>query len=368
MADKNVGIGVMRDGHRCWPLGRGLAALGGGVLALAAAGPVAAAVTAVAVTAVSAPALAGSTVPRLAAPLVATDLVAAAPAQASQAGASLRFVLIPKLPHPWFDLVHQGALQAAAMVKRQTGRAVSVEYRPPSRADVAEQAAILEAAIASHPSGITIDLLDGPRLKPLLEKAIRAHIPLTVFDSVGPEGLGLPSIGNDFCLQARIGSERLVQLLGGQGEVAIMQGVPAAPNHAIRVRCHREVFAAHPGIKVVATPADNDSIDEAEQQARLTMAAHPALRGWVAADAGGAIGIGRALKSLGLQGKVKVMGIDDLPETLDLIRQRVVDSTSATRPRAQGYWAVVALWQLGLGAPTMERFNTGILVEKGPQR
>ena len=365
MADKNVGIGVMRDG---------LAALGGGVLALPAAGPVAAAAAAavaaaaVAVTAVSAPALAGSTVPRLAAPLVATDLVAAAPAQASQAGAALRFVLIPKLPHPWFDLVHQGALQAAAMVKRQTGRAVSVEYRPPSRADVAEQAAILEAAIASHPSGITIDLLDGPRLKPLLEKAIRAHIPLTVFDSVGPEGLGLPSIGNDFCLQARIGSERLVQLLGGQGEVAIMQGVPAAPNHAIRVRCHREVFAAHPGIKVVATPADNDSIDEAEQQARLTMAAHPALRGWVAADAGGAIGIGRALKSLGLQGKVKVMGIDDLPETLDLIRQRVVDSTSATRPRAQGYWAVVALWQLGLGAPTMERFNTGILVEKGPQR
>ena len=296
--------------------------------------------------------------------LLASPLAAPA-APAKTAAQPLRFVLIPKLPHPWFDLVHQGALEAATSLERQTGHPVRIDYRPPAKADVAEQAAILEAAIASHPSGITIDLLDGPRLKPLLEKAIRAHIPLTVFDSVGPEGLGLPSIGNDFCLQARIGSERLVQLLGGQGEVAIMQGVPAAPNHAIRVRCHREVFAAHPGIKVVATPADNDSIDEAEQQARLTMAAHPALRGWVAADAGGAIGIGRALKSLGLQGKVKVMGIDDLPETLDLIRQRVVDSTSATRPRAQGYWAVVALWQLGLGAPTMERFNTGILVEKG---
>ncbi len=304
----------------------------------------------------------------LASPLAAPAAPAKTAAPANTAAQPLRFVLIPKLPHPWFDLVHQGALEAATSLERQTGHPVRIDYRPPAKADVAEQAAILEAAIASHPSGITIDLLDGPRLRPLLEKAIRAHIPLTVFDSVGPEGLGLPSIGNDFCLQARIGSERLVQLLGGQGEVAIMQGVPAAPNHAIRVRCHREVFAAHPGIKVVATPADNDSIDEAEQQARLTMAAHPALRGWVAADAGGAIGIGRALKSLGLQGKVKVMGIDDLPETLDLIRQRVVDSTSATRPRAQGYWAVVALWQLGLGAPTMERFNTGILVEKGPQR
>jgi len=302
----------------------------------------------------------------------APDAVASQPmearltAQAMKPGQPLRFVLIPKLPHPWFDLVHQGALEAAAMVKRQTGRSVSIEYRPPATADVAEQAAILEAAIASHPSGITIDLLDGPRLKSLLKKAINEHIPLTVFDSVGPEGLGVPSIGNDFCLQARIGSERLVQLLGGKGEVAIMQGVPAAPNHAIRVRCHREVFAQHPGIQVVASPADNDSIAEAEQQTRLTHAAHPGIRGWVAADAGGAIGIARALKGLGFQGKVKVMGIDDLPETLELIRQRVVDSTAATRPRAQGYWAVVALWQLGLGAPTMERFNTGILEVNGP--
>ncbi|MEI6029794.1 MAG: substrate-binding domain-containing protein [Synechococcaceae cyanobacterium ELA739] len=336
------------QGLRRRVLERGWAALGASALVLAP--PLAA---------LASPAVAGAS----------TATVASAPAQAARtAEQPLRFVLIPKLPHPWFDLVHQGALEAAANLQAQTGRPVRVEYRPPAKADVAEQAAILEAAIASRPSGITIDLLDGPRLRPLLQKPIREHIPLTVFDSVGPEGLALPSIGNDFCLQARIGSERLVQLLGGQGEVAILQGVPTAPNHAIRVRCHREVFAAHPGIKVVATPADNDSIAEAERQARLTMAAHPALRGWVTADAGGAIGIGRALKSLGLQGKVKVMGIDDLPETLELLRERVVDSISATRPRAQGYWAVVALWQLGLGAPTMERFNTGILVQNGPER
>ncbi len=340
-------------------VGLGRAALGGSALVLA---------PAVLAPALLAPALASPTASGAAVPGLKTAVAVAPAAQAAQSGAPLRFVLIPKLPHPWFDLVHKGALEAAATLERQTGRRVNVEYRPPAKADVAEQAAILEAAIASRPSGITIDLLDAPRLRPLLEKAIREHIPLTVFDSVGPEGLALPSIGNDFCLQARIGSERLVQLLGGQGEVAILQGVPTAPNHAIRVRCHREVFAAHPGIRVVATPADNDSIAEAERQARLTMAAHPALRGWVTADAGGAIGIGRALKSLGRQGKVQVMGIDDLPETLELIQQRVVDSTSATRPRAQGYWAVVALWQLGLGAPTMERFNTGILVEKGPNK
>ena len=345
MAGKTIGIGVMRQSRRRGALGRGLAALGGGVLALAAAGPVAA----------------------VAAPLVAAvPLVAAAPAPARPAGAPLRFVLIPKVSHPWFDLVHQGALRAAAMVQGQTGHPVTIEYRPPAKAEVAEQAALLEAAIASRPSGITIDLLDASRLRPLLERAVRERIPLTVFDSVGPEGLDLPSIGNDFCIQAAIASERLAVLLAGKGEVAIMQGVPTAPNHAIRVRCHREVFARFPGIQVVAAPADNDSIDEAERQARLTQVAHPALSGWVTADAGGGIGIARALKALGRQGQVKVVALDDLPETLALIGQGVIDSTAATRPGAQGYWSVVALWQQGLGAPSLERFNTGILVEKGP--
>jgi hypothetical protein len=36
----------------------------------------------------------------------------------------------------------------------------------------------------------------------------------------------------------------------------------------------------------------------------------------------------------------------------------------ATKPKAQGYWAVLALWQQRLGAPLIERIDTGItLVE-----
>ena len=205
------------------------------------------------------------------------------------------------------------------------------------------------------------------RLRPLLEQARRQGIAVNVFDSEPPAGLPLTSIGNDFCQQARIASQRLVQLLGGQGEVAIMQGVPTAPNHAIRVRCDREVFARYAGIRVVATPVDNDSIATAEQKASATMQAHPQLRGWVVADAGGGIGIGRAVQALGRTGQVKVVALDDLPEQLQLIRRGVVDSTAATKPRAQGYWAVVNLWQQQLGAPPIERIDTGIAVHGGTE-
>ena len=272
----------------------------------------------------------------------------------------LRFVMIPKVGHPWFEQVRQGALSGAAMLSSQTGRRVSIEEMAPQQATIALQQQMLAKAIASKPAGIFIDLLDPAALNPLLTQARAAGIGLVVFDSASPAGLAITAVGNDDCRQASIGSERLVALLGGRGEVAIMQGVPTAPNHATRFRCHQEVFRRYPGITVVATPSDLDDIARAEREALATMRAHPNLRGWVASDASGPIGIGRAIASLGARGRVKAVGIDDLPELVEQVRAGVVDSSVATRPRAQGHWAVLALWQQSLGAPTIERIDTGM--------
>lgn len=290
-------------------------------------------------------------------------LLTAAPAQAGPQ--PLRFVLIPKVSHPWYEAVRQGAEQAGRMIQQQSGRTVVIDYQPPTAAQVSQQAQLLEAAIRAKADGITIDLLDGEGLRTQLQRARSAGIALTVFDSEAPADLAITSIGNDFCKQAQIASQRLVELLGGKGQVAIMHGVPTAPNHAIRVACHQQVFARHPGIQVVATPADDDNIATAERQALSTMRRFPALKGWVVADAGGGIGVARAVKALGKQGTVKVVGLDDLPELLQQIDSGVVESTAATRPAAQGYWSVLSLWQQGLGAPTLEHIDTGISVRGG---
>ena len=286
----------------------------------------------------------------------------ALPAGAAPSKPALHLVMVPKVSHPWFEEVRQGALEAGRMITAETGRPVRVDYQPPAEATIEQQERILRRAIASKPDGIFIDLLDTTRLTPLLNQARAAGIRLAVFDSEAPVDLAITSVGNDYCRQATLASERLATLLGGRGEVAIMQGVPTAPNHAIRFRCHQEVFRRYPGIQVVATPSDQDAIATAERQALATMKAYPALRGWVASDASGPIGIGRAIRSLGAQGRVQAVGLDDLPELVALIRDGVVQSSVATKPKAQGYWAVLALWQQQLGAPVIERIDTGITV------
>ena len=173
----------------------------------------------------------------------------------------------------------------------------------------------------------------------------------------------LTSIGNDFCEQASIASRRLVELLGEEGgEVAIMMGVPTAPNHAIRAECHQKVFAEHPNIKVVATGIDNDDIETAQKQAAAIMQANPNLKGWVACDAAGPIGIGQAIKEAGKTGEVHLVGLDDLPEMIQLIKDGVADSSSSTKPEMQGYWSVMTMWQKATGADTPKYIDTGIAV------
>ena len=276
-----------------------------------------------------------------------------------------RFALLPKVAHPWFELVHQGADQAAVMLGDWTGAAFTVEYLPPARADVAEQNRILEQAISRGVDGIMIDLLDADANRPLLRRAMERGIAVVVFDSIAPPGMELVTIGNDFCEQAQLASHRLAKLIGGRGEVAIMRGIPEAPNHALRARCHEETLKLYPDIRVVAQPFDYDDIGVARDEAIEVMRAFPNLVGWVSCDAAGPIGVGLATKDLGRVGKVRSVGSDDLPQMIELIREGVVDSSTSTKPRMQGYWSMISLWQATIGAPMPKRIDTGIGIVTG---
>jgi ribose transport system substrate-binding protein len=167
-----------------------------------------------------------------------------------------------------------------------------------------------------------LDLLDPALNGPVMAAVLAAGISIVAFDSVAPESLGILSIGNDFHAQATMAAERLVELMGGTGKVAIMQGVPTAPNHRIRYEAHKAVFAKYPGIEVVAEGIDQDDLAraqaqaQAQAQAEAILAAHPDLGGFVSCNASGPIGIGRAIAKAGLTGQVHTVGIDDLDPLL----------------------------------------------------
>ena len=55
---------------------------------------------------------------------------------------ALRFIIVPKVTHPWFDDVNKGAQAQAEILSRELGVEIVVDYLPPSIVDVIEQNAI----------------------------------------------------------------------------------------------------------------------------------------------------------------------------------------------------------------------------------
>lgn len=270
----------------------------------------------------------------------------------------LRFVLISKVGHPWFDEVHRGALEQARLLGR-LGRHVSVEYLAPASADLAAQSAVLTRAASTNPDGIAIDPVEALSHLEALRAARDRGIPIIVFDSPSPEP-GMTSVGNDFLEQGTLAAVRLLALLNGSGKVAVMQGVPSAPNHRQRFEAQVAVLKAHPGITLVDGGADHDDIPTAQRQAAAVLAANPDLRGYLCCDASGPIGIAQAIRDAGRVGAVKVVGMDGIPPILKAIRDGVIESSASTLPRMQGSMSVLMLWQATLGVPLPRRVDTGI--------
>lgn len=272
---------------------------------------------------------------------------------------SLRFIIVPKVAHPWSDEVHKGAWVEADSLGRELGIEVVVDYVPPSICDVAEQNTVLDRVAKGRPDGIAVDPVDAVGHMTTIDRIRTQGTPVVLFDSPSPDP-GITSVGNDFARQGVIAAERLISLIGHAGKVAVMQGYPTAPNHKARYEAQLAVLSRHPDITVVDGGVDNDDIETARRQALAVLAAHPDLQGYLCCDASGPIGIATAVKEAGRVGRVKVVGMDGIRPILEAIKDGVIESSAATIPRMQGAMAVLMLWQASLGLRTPQAIDTGI--------
>jgi ribose transport system substrate-binding protein len=272
---------------------------------------------------------------------------------------SLRFIIVPKVAHPWFDEVNKGAQAQADVLSRELGVEIVVDYMPPSIVDVVEQNAILEKAARSRPSGIAVDPVDAVGHMTAINHLREQGIPVVLFDSPSPDP-SMTSVGNNFAQQGIIAAERLVKLIGYAGKVAVMQGYPTAPNHKQRYEAQIAVLGKYPSIATVDGGIDNDDIDTACQQASAVLESHPDLSGYLCCDASGPIGIATAINKAGKAGKIKVVSMDGIKPILQAIKEGVIESSSATIPKMQGSMSILMLWQASLGVQIPQAIDTGI--------
>jgi ribose transport system substrate-binding protein len=183
---------------------------------------------------------------------------------------------VPKLlDNPVFNYAKVGAEKRA----RALG-GIRILWRAPQEADAAKQVEILEGLVALKVDGISVSCNEPGALKPAIDRAVAAGIPVITFDSDSPDSKRLTYYGINDVECGRILGAQLASEMGGAGDVVILTGVRGAFNLEERMRGVRDALKDRPGLRVVQTVACDDDIAKAVSLIESTQRARPSLGGW----------------------------------------------------------------------------------------
>lgn len=272
----------------------------------------------------------------------------------------LTFIWIPKLIHPWYEAVQDGAAYAVEELKKR-GVEVEIVWDAPPQADVDDQNKRIETDIGRKPDGLAVSCLDPATNTQLLDEAVKAGLNVITFDTFCDPKFHFVGHRNNDQDGYDLG-KLLAEKLGGKGKVGILSGSLTAPNHVERVAGFKRAIAEYPGMEIVFEQPDNDDLDAAVTLTENALQANPDLAGIFGSNASNPIGAARAITNAGKAGKVLVVGMDDLPDTIQFIKDGAILASKAQRQWEIGYWGVMYLVAINEGHtipmdhPTGSRF------------
>ena len=221
--------------------------------------------------------------------------------------------------HQFWQAVKQGALKAA------TDFNVDVTFEgPETEAMVDKQIEMLQTALDKKPAGIAFAALDSKAAIPLLQKAQAAKIPVVGFDSGVDSDIPVTTAATDNIAAAAAAADHMAQLIGNEGEVAIIAHDQTSRTGIDRVKGFTDqIKAKYPNIKIVSTDYGAGDQLKSTDIAKAIIGAHPNLKGYFGANEGSIIGVLNAVKELKKEGKIVVIGYDSGQQQLDAIRSGV---------------------------------------------
>lgn len=221
---------------------------------------------------------------------------------------------------------------------------VRTEYVGPAEYDMNAMVAAFEQAIAKKPNGIVVVGFE-PSLDPIVKKAMDAGIPVVTVDADLPTSERIAFVGTGNVNAGRTGGEKLAELLGKKGKVAIMTK-PGQSNLEERVAGYKEALSKYPDVEIVQIVDTQSDPVVAAQAAAALLQKYPDLAGIACVEAAGGSGAATAVKEAGLAGKVKIIAMDRGNEVLQAIEEGVISASVAQQTALMPYYAVQILYNL----------------------
>jgi ribose transport system substrate-binding protein len=262
-------------------------------------------------------------------------------------GEKKRIGVVPKgRAHLFWQSVHAGANKAARE------HDVEIEWNgPATETDFNGQLQIIDAMINKRLDAIALAPIDKKVMVNIVERAASQGIPVVIFDSPVDTDKFVAQVATDNYRAGQIAAERMGEITGGKGKVAIVAvQVGAASTMAREQGFEDAIKSKFPGIQIVDKRYGEASVERSLAVAENMLTAYPDLTAMFASNESSAVGASRALKARA--SKVKLVGFDSGPTLEEDLKAGAIDSLVVQDPFRMGYDAVrIALQKLNGETP-----------------
>jgi ribose transport system substrate-binding protein len=256
--------------------------------------------------------------------------------------------------HQFWQAVRQGAEKAAKEFD------VEITFEgPETESQVDKQIEMLQAALGKKPSAIAFAALDSQAAVPLLQKAKSSNIPIIGFDSGVDSDIPVTTAATDNKAAAALAADRMAELIGEEGEVAlIVHDQTSRTGVDRRDGFTEQIKSKYPNIKIVDIQYGGGDQLKSTDLAKTIIQAHPNIKGFFGANEGSAIGVLNAVNEL-KKDKIVIIGYDSGKQQIEAIKSGKMAGAITQDPIGIGYWSVKAAVQAVKGESVPDTIDTG---------
>jgi ribose transport system substrate-binding protein len=252
-----------------------------------------------------------------------------------QHSAAERYYLVTSnIKIPYWQAAAQGLDKAAREMN------VRAEMVGPDRWDNKAQLDELRRVVGQKPSGILVSASDAEMLKPGINEAIAAGIPVITMDSDAPGSQRLLFIGTNNYQVGITGGRVLLQNMD-KGNVAVFT-IPAQPNLAERLHGYQDALSGHPGVRITTVVDTKGDPGTAFDEASKLIDSKAPINAFVCLEATSCKEVADVLDRKKVSDKV-IIAMDTDQGTLDWIEKGKIAATIGQRPYTMAYFGVKML-------------------------
>jgi ribose transport system substrate-binding protein len=240
---------------------------------------------------------------------------------------------ISTLQNPFFVSLRDGAQDAAD----EAGVGLSISD---AQDDAQQQADDIQDFITQGVDVIVVNPVDSAAIVPSIEAANDAGIPVITVDRGADGGDVLSHIASDNVLGGQLAGEYLFEQIGGEGDVAQLEGVPGASATNDRGEGFDQALGEADGVELVSSQTANFNREEGYSVAQNLFQANPELAGLFAQNDEMALGALEAAEEAGLD--LVVVGFDATDDAVAAVRDGRLAATVAQQPSEMGRLGIEA--------------------------